>query len=345
MRCTLLIPHLIWPAALGKEPYRGLALPGLETLLGRGKLSRLADGDGAAWLCRAFGVARQRDWPVAPLALLADGGNPGAAYWLRADPVHLRLGRDHLALADSRTFSLAQPAATALADALNRHFADAGLMFDPLRPARWYLRLATEPAIATTPLARVAGRNVQPYLPDGADAARWHRVITESQMLLHAHPVNAEREARGEPAINSIWPWGGGTLPATGARPCDRIWSDDPLAIGLARAAGIPAAPLPAAAGTWIAAATGRERHLVVLPQLEAAAQYGDPPGWQHAVRELERSWFAPLAAALRAGRLIECAIVAGDGERLLSWSVAGSDRWKWWRRPVRLARCAQSAH
>jgi hypothetical protein len=33
------------------------------------------------------------------------------------------------------------------------------------------------------------------------------------QVILHQHPVNAERRARGLPPVNSLWLWGGGPLP------------------------------------------------------------------------------------------------------------------------------------
>ena len=55
------------------------------------------------WLCQAFEVDRQRDWPIAPLTLCVDGGEPDLAYWLRADPVHIKVSREGLHLVDSFT--------------------------------------------------------------------------------------------------------------------------------------------------------------------------------------------------------------------------------------------------
>ncbi len=56
-------------------------------------------------------------------------------------------------------------------------------------------------------------RSINSHLPRGDDALAWHRVMNEAQMIMHAHPVTAAREARGAPPANSIWLWGGGTLP------------------------------------------------------------------------------------------------------------------------------------
>ena len=45
---------------------------------------------------------RQQDWPLAPIASQADGGDPGTDYWLRADPVHLKLEGGRLVLTRTR---------------------------------------------------------------------------------------------------------------------------------------------------------------------------------------------------------------------------------------------------
>ena len=99
------------------------------------------------------------------------------------------------------------------------------------------MKLARAPKLVDSQLSEVAGKDVQPYLPAGADALEWHRIFNEAQMLLHEHAVNEAREARGEPAVNSVWFWGGGTRPAVPGRPFDAVWSDDTTAIALAAAA------------------------------------------------------------------------------------------------------------
>src|SRR3989304_2511355 len=105
MHCQILVPGLIGPAAgEGAPPPRA---EGLGTPLARGRPQLGGAAGAATWLLESFGVARQRDWPVAPLALLGEGGAPGADYWMRADPAHLRLHRDRLLLTDAGTFRLA----------------------------------------------------------------------------------------------------------------------------------------------------------------------------------------------------------------------------------------------
>ncbi|HSD59770.1 MAG TPA: hypothetical protein VLC55_02840, partial [Burkholderiales bacterium] len=188
MRARLLVPDL-WPPPGMEDACRGLRLPGLELLLGKGTLVQSGSESLEDWLFARFGCTRSGDWPVAPVTLLADGGDPGREFWLRADPVYLRADGARLVLADSAAFRISSDEAGALVQALNRHFRDDGLEFQSLRPDRWYLRLPAAPAMTTRTLQEAAGRGVDSCLPAGPDALRWHRLLNEVQMALHGHPV------------------------------------------------------------------------------------------------------------------------------------------------------------
>src|SRR6185503_13696827 len=227
MHCTLLIPHLFWPRATADAVTSGLALPSLGRFLARARAERFSPVTLEAWLCQAFEVERQQDWPVAPLTAALDNAEPDndyehaktdAAYWLRADPVHIRVDRDRALLVDNALFDLTNEEAQAFAAALNHHFTGDGIVFRAAAPKRWYVKLARAPRLSTHELSAVAGKDVQPFLPAGADALEWHRVFNEVQMLLHAHAVNDAREARGDPPVNSVWLWGGGSRPAVPGR-------------------------------------------------------------------------------------------------------------------------------
>ncbi|HWN30224.1 MAG TPA: hypothetical protein VNN78_02520, partial [Burkholderiales bacterium] len=197
MNCHLLIPGLFWRS--GDDAYREPDLPALRTLLARASASHGPAQELEEWLCRRFAVEKQQDWPLAALALVADGGSPGNNYWLRADPVHLRLDSGQLILADSRAFVITQDEANRLTQALNSHFSDAGLVFQARHPERWYLRLDKTPQLQTRALAEAAGNNIDEFLPAGTDGIYWQGVCNEIQMVLHHHAVNEAREASGNP--------------------------------------------------------------------------------------------------------------------------------------------------
>src|SRR6266508_67508 len=295
-----------------------------ETLIARGRRRRTALVSREAWLFGRFGVLRQRDWPVAPYTLLADGGAPGPHYWMRADPVHLQVGRDSLVLADSAAFEVSRAESEALVEALNRHFGQTMLVY-PLRPARWYVRLDKAPDMQTTPAAAARGAAIDEKLPAGPDAMRFHALMNEAQMLLHEHPVNAGREARGDLSLNSIWFWGGGVIEAAKARPFSAVVGDDPLARGLALAAGIPARALPRDAGSMLASLADEGVALVVLDALREAQ-----------LRErrtaLERDWFLPLLAALKSSRIGMLTLHLAGENRLLQVETVRSDLRYFWR-------------
>jgi len=321
MHFDLYIPDFF--SAKGVPPAEGLAAA--ETLIARGRRRRITSVSPEAWLFGRFGVERQRDWPVAPYTLLADGGAPERHFWMRADPVHLQVGRDSLVLADNAAFQVSRAESEALVETLNRHFGET-MLFYPMQPERWYVRLEKAPDMQTTPAAAARGVAIDERLPSGPDAVRFHALMNEAQMLLHEHPVNAEREARGEPALNSVWFWGGGVAAAAKDRPFSTVVGDDPLARGLALAAGIPVRALPKDAGS-VLAALGDEGLALVVVDAPREAQLLERRA------ALERDWFGPLLAALRSGRIGMLTLQLCGADSLLEVETVRSDLRYFWRR------------
>src|SRR5262249_54562653 len=204
-----------------------------------------------------------------------EGVDPGDAFWLEADPVHLSVSRDELLLTAAGRPALTVGEARELTSTLNTHFAEDGLEFIAPSPRRWYARVREAPRIRTTPTADAVGQRMEALLPQGEDGPRWRRIVNEAQMLLHDHPCNAAREERGELPVNSVWPWGAGRLPAVaGDAPYGAVWSSHPLATGIASAAHLSSYPLPASAAAFLEtpAPSANERPaLLVLDDLQAA--------------------------------------------------------------------------
>src|SRR5258708_24920685 len=100
-------------------------------------------------------------------------------------------------------------------------------------------------------------------------------------MVRPEHPVKAERETGGEPALNSVWFWGGGVIAAAKDRPFSTVVGDDPLARGLALAAGIPVRALPKDPGSMLADFGGEGVALVVLYAPREAPLRQRPPALQ----------------------------------------------------------------
>lgn len=293
MHCELILQGLL--AAQDR-------LPSLELLLARARVTR-GDPEGvAAWLGRACGLDRL------PAGALTAGE---AGEWVRADPVHYRLLRDRVVILPA---ALDAGTAEALVATLNRHFSGRH-SFKAAAPHAWVMSGA--PAPLDTPSAtEVAGRDFAEVLPP----APWAALLNEIQMALHEHPANDGRDTEA----NGVWLWGAGPLPAAVPAPWRSIAADDPLARGIARAAGIEHGALPADAVDWLSTRPGEGRHAALLGPLDAS---------------LEDAWFAPLVAALREGRVGMLTLRAPEAG--VAAEAVRLDLRRFWRRPRPLERHA----
>lgn len=264
-------------------------------------------------------------WSLTPagagaLTALAAGDDPGDAWWSRVDPVHLVAGNDSLRMAPP---TLEDDDAAALVAYL-AHELDL-----PIRRAdatHWYARFTPYAENLHAP-TEVLGRNIDRYLPRDAALMRW---VNDAQMVLHQHPVNLRRVDHGEPAINCLWPWGGGALEAPAVLPFARVFTARPELVGAARFHDLPADDAPRAfLDTPLAAAT-----LVDLDAVFESGRLGAVEAWVEALQALERDWLAPAVAALDAGDLESLSL--HDGR--VTYTLRRGMRWRVWRRGEFLA-------
>lgn len=269
------------------------------------------------------------DFPVGAVTRLADGGAADDGYWLRADPVHLIPHARGMQMIGSEHLDLTSEEVLALATELRPLLAERQCVLEVRAPTRWTLRAPRDLDATATPLddyGMVAGI----ALPCGPDGGWLRAIINDTQLALHASPVNAGRSARGVPPVNSLWLWGGGRLPEAGAAPLSALWADDPVATGLAIAAGITHHAAPPNAARWLAdltqAASGH--HLLVLAMHGSAdAEQYDP---EQTMQSLENFWIAPLLAALGARAIASVTLVSPDAPAL---TLTRNNMWRFWRR------------
>jgi hypothetical protein len=308
MRATLLLPAA---TRFGRQSLS----PDVARALGRA--DRLADGaEGRrALLSRHFRLLPTNTWPVAALTREADAADAAGAAWLRADPCHVLPDINGARLlAYGESLALSREDIDALLPPLRPLFGDAGFPIDAPTPSRWYLRLppgATWPEFSEPDDA--LGTDVFDHLPEGgANGRRWRTLLSEAQVVLHNHPWNARRVEQGKPAVNSLWFWGGGTLPDRVETTHTRYAGSDETGISLAHAAGVLAPP----SARFEAGEGDVAFDLVAARDLAA----------------LERDWLLPALAALHEGRLEALELDAEDGVRR---SLARGQRWRFWRRAV----------
>lgn len=321
----VVVPDLFLPASLAKSVCADLQLPTLEKVLARSKVQPLAMHTLESWLCAAFAVP---DAAIAPVTLLADGVPPGDGYWLRADPVHLRLDRDQVILQTNVSPSRAE--AEQLCAHLNQYFAESGMRFVAAHPQRWYLHLDADPGLRTHSVYQVEGRNSRAFMPQGESALKWHGMLNEIQMLLYGHPLYQATAGRGAVPVNSVWLWGGGRA-ATLARPFDRLYGDGELAQAFAQAADITHAAVPD--GNW-----EEGNALYVYEGLSAALRRGDFHAWREAVLRLERDCLQPLLRALAARWIDRVTLDVLQEEGSRRYELTHAMLWKVWQRARPLA-------
>ena len=132
MNLNLLIPYLFWPDVSQPEIYNDLSTPSLEVLLSKSIAMRRQSQEMEIWLCQAFNVAKQQNWPIAPIMLHIDGSDLMKAskdFWMRADPVHLRIEQNHIMLADSQAFKISKEEAEQIVQDLNGHLVNNHFFF------------------------------------------------------------------------------------------------------------------------------------------------------------------------------------------------------------------------
>ena len=318
MHVTLLLPGALLPREVARALAEPLAATGLAFALARAELAGDSEAEALphlAWLAEHL---FQDEVPLAtaPYAVAALAGHapaPDQCLW-HADPVHLELARDHVALAP-----LAAPPtdedAGALIAAANALATEAGAEFVRVGD-RWFLRTARPWELNAKPLAATFGQPLHAALPAGRDAAVWNRLLTEIQMTWHAHPVNEAREARGEATVNSVWLHGGGCWAALKRPAFATVLADEPEWRGAAQAAGIAASS---------GSATPGDDALVIWSDLLVPRLRQDWTAWIAALRALDLR----LAPLVRAGTLD--LVLTGEAtlRRLRS---RPSDRLKFWR-------------
>ena len=329
---TVHVPGLLgpWPRALAGDIVRGLDLPGLVGLLARarpvGRVRRSSLGDEPESFERlAFGVfgypSAEGDVPAAALMWPSDAGlsasvdpAPGthgsSPVSLRADPIHLRPDLDAARLFDSSHFSLSREEASSMAGALDRHFAPEGIRFEAPHPTRWYAHLEKRPDAVFHPPGGVAGREAGGLLPAGNEGSTWRRRMNEAQMVLHVHPGNEAREARGELPINSVWFWGAGELGPVPRRRFGEVVADDPLVRALAGRSGARVRGLGEEPGT----AGDPPGPRLVAPGFAfyRAVAGRDVESWRRELLDAEDRWFRNLLDEVTAGRIRRVTVDAG---------------------------------
>jgi len=304
-------------------------LPAAEWLLSRAG-RQATEQSWREWLVGDAGLGAQslERFPAGPCVRAAWSGEPPTGSWACAAPVHLLTALDHLRLAGPVPLPLETAEAAILVEDINARLAGGGFTLHAVAGRGWLCECPAGLACEAVEPALAVGGNLRDLLPAGRDARRVRAWMNELQMVLHEHPVNERRSARGLPAVNSVWLWGFGTAGAPQGVPDGVLLADDDWLAGLWQLHG-------AAAGTpdGLAAALVGEAPEVRLG-VAGPGGSADPA----TLPALERQVFAPVRAALASGAPYDVSFHTGTA----TYALDRGARWRFWRPARPLAEVLQ---
>lgn len=216
--------------------------------------------------------------------------------WAHADGVHFSAGLNDLAGLQLRGHAgIMDEEHAALSESLRAHLG-VDCELHSLRPGNWLLKFPRVLDAQTQAPQHAFRGPLQDALPSGLDGAQLRRLMTELQMVLHDTAVNDARARRGVPAINAIWIWGLGAMPAAqSVFELPGALGSSAFLKGLYRVHNETVAADPSTFDALLKQHAREQPLLAVIDDSEPA--------------DLQSRWFAPLERALRAGRITRAAI------------------------------------
>jgi len=311
------------------------SIPALDVLLSRGNYQRGNSTSIEQTLFDLFAVAKPaaEDFPIGALTRYLVKGETAENKWcMRADPVYIQPNREHLVLMGADGLDISLDDAERIVHDINQTYSDTEWQISALTPKQWIIEQSEQEQIKTHALSEVVGKNINDYLIKGNHVKKWHGLMNELQMFLHAHPVNQQRQMEGLPVINSLWFWGAGVLPAPAKDNTDlfaQCWSNETTSLSLARLTGVPRVDLPVHATAWLKQSITPGHHFLHIESLNNELVKNDPLEWWQSLNKFSEQWLVPLVAAIKQATIEELRLIDIDGScRTLSRRLAKS----WWK-------------
>ncbi len=327
----ILLPFGLPPPAMACDLLPNLQAPALAMLLAKAARPPTRAHDPfarhlphEAWLAQRLNLAQESAGDCAPAMAIHHMQRSGLAIedgtWFVANPVHIHIARDHLVLTDRRRLPLSDAESRALFAAALPIFEAAGKTLRYGAADAWFVRADDWQGLRTTTPDAACGHNIDIWMPKGDGERAWRKLQNEVQMEWHAHPVNAAREKRRDPPVNSLWLWGAAHAGSDAALR-SALLSTFPAVFD---ASSDPATLLDGAAGDA----------LILLDSLSEPALAEEWGGWLERVHMLEATWFAPLLQALQDGSITSLTLIAGHNAALREFKVGRRSLMKFWAPP-----------
>jgi hypothetical protein len=324
----IILPFALPPAEHAKDLLKLLTaecgLTGLAMLLSRHhSLKYQRYDDFARELPHERWLAQRHHWQSLTqqknkLALpLSDG------YWFLVNPVHLHIASNHLVLTDYRQVTLSDHDARHLFDQAKTYCDEAGVELIYGDAAHWFLRADDWSDLITATPDAACGHNIEIWLPQGQASRAWRKLHNDIQMAWFIHPVQEQRQQRGEKVVNGLWLWSGTLL--------QRNLDLDTRSVISAALSENPASFQSVHTARTTGSADASPSILIDL--LIPAALANDWDSWLKMMIELEHAWFQPLCIALKKRNLQQVHLVLSNHNTLINVRSTSNSLRKFWRK------------
>jgi hypothetical protein len=304
--------------------------PQLARLAGRGSIEQLqparaTDGlrpwQAALLLSLGLGPSGEQ-YPSAAVTRTGDSGERAAGFWLHALPMHFAAGLDRLtAVLLQGESRMANAERAELEPTVAAHLRSSGFELLSTASGEWLVRSERALELQTLSPEAAAANPLDEVMPRGRDAGELRRLMTELQMLLHEHPVGAQRLKRGVPEVNAIWFHGQGAIGGVKRQALPQAFGEDAYLRGLYRLHDLTVEPQPMDARALLSHMSGRAVAVIAVEDLDT----------------LEALWIAPLARALTVGTVAHVDLIL-DRWRLAISRGALFKFWQQQRSPAQWA-------
>jgi hypothetical protein len=255
-----------------------------------------------------------------PMARLMCNEHSEAGGIVCADPIHLQADRDTAKLLPAEMLALSKEEADELLKDINAFLVADNMVLSRREGCGWYLSGMDASQLESFPPSFLANRNASAYLPGGENSGQWRRLMTELQMLLHAHPVNGQRERLGKMPVNSLWFWGGaplyssldGAVESLGYTGTEigTVYADDEFT--RAACADLQMSCRSLAEFDPLLC----EESLVVDTRIANAIFARNEPEMHRVIEQIDQQWLEPLSTRINQGEIQQLLMVNEDGDK-----------------------------
>ncbi len=272
-------------------------------------------------------IPKLGELPVAQYRFLFDTDKKAPPNCVCTELIHLQADKDNARLLPMQALNVTDSESDQLIEALNDLIRHDGLEVMRTTNHNFYLSGMPASELDTWPAHAVANGKIADYLPRKAGAGDWRRLMTEVQMLFHAHPVNIARAEARQLAINGMWFWGGSRV--SSLSPIDKVdlYTTDAYACGLAKAMNI--VPQSPADFDW---SNLQGEVIVVELGVYAAWLGGDHDALQEAKKTLQSQWITPAQQAVATGLCNEFVLDGCEGQAIIEKPQTKSEQ-PFWKR------------